>query len=494
MPRVAQFLWLTLFAVLAAQAAAMPEVNYWPVFVDKRDEGVPFANWEAFGPLVFQKESEETEIWGIRPVFTAFHDRERDTYSRHFLYPVLNLREWPYGSSWDILTLIRYQSFSPDGGIGDRIFQFFPFVFWGKKTDPDDSWFGLFPIYGETRNFLTYNEIHWILFPLYARLVRDDTTTYAAPWPFVRFVRGPETRGFHLWPFYGKVERENYSSHVYWLWPLGYKVRRELWKEQPFEASGFLPFYASSRSDRAVSRTVLWPFFGYTASTNPQYFEKRYFWPFFVQRSGGSYINRWAPFYSRSVRSAVDLRWILWPFHRRAIWEEHGLLNERTQFLYFLYWSQVQSSVAQPELDPAIKQHVWPFYSYWDNGAGRKQLQALSPFEVFFPFNDVVRETWSPLFALYRFEAEENVGSRHAFLFNFITATSREEKQRFEFHVGPVFSYRRAAESKQWEILKGLVSFTRDSEGRSFGAFWFNRPKAPSSQIEAQRSGEESDE
>jgi hypothetical protein len=484
-------LLLLLSGLWAPQAAAL-EVNYGPLFTGQRDETGQIQSWQMFGPLLFSESRPTEEVSGLRPLWVGFEERDRPAGSFHFLYPLLNIRHRPYGSSWDLLTVLRFQSFEPEGAEPSRSLHLFPFFFWGQDPDPDLSYLGIFPIVGHARNVLFYERATWFLFPLAARLERGGVTTYAMPWPFIRLVRGPETSGFHLWPLYGQVETENVSRHRYWLWPLGYRVERQLWKEEPFEAFGFLPFYAASRSDRAVSQTFVWPFFGYTASQTPQYHETRYFWPLLVQRRGESYINRWAPIYTRSIRLGQDTRWILWPLHRHSSWEERELLTERTQFLYFLYWSQRQSSLASPELAPAIKQHVWPFYSYWDNGAGRRQFQALSPFEVFLPFNDVVRAKYSPLFAIYRIDVEEDVRARHSFLFNLITTRSEVVDESFQVHIGPLFSYERDSEVRTWEILKGLVSYSRRHEGRSFGLLWWNRPGRddPEPETEAEPNSE----
>lgn len=468
-------LLLLLSGLWTPQAAAW-EVNYGPIFTGQRDDAGDFQSWQMFGPLLFSESRPTEDVSGVRPLWVVFEDRDREAGSFHLLYPLLNIRHRPYGSSWDLLTILRFQSFAPEEAEPSRSFHAFPFFFWGQDPDPERSYLGIFPLVGTARNVLFYDRTTWFLFPLAARLESGDVTTYALPWPFIRLVRGPQTRGFHLWPLYGQVEEENAFRHRYWLWPLGYRVERELWKEEPFEAVGFLPFYAASRSDRAVSRTFIWPFFGYTTSQAPPYQENRYLWPLLVQRRGESYINRWAPVYTRSIRAGQDTRWILWPLHRQSSWEERELLTERTQFLYFLYWSQRQASIAHPELAPAIKQHVWPFYSYWDNGAGRRQFQALSPLEVFFPFNPVVRAKYSALVAFYRIDIEEDVRSRHSFLFNLITTRNEVEEAHFQLNVGPLFSYERDPTTREWEILKGLVSYSHRAAGRSLGLLWWNRP------------------
>jgi hypothetical protein len=148
----------------------------------------------------------------------------------------------------------------------------------------------------------------------------------------------------------------------------------------------------------------VWPFFGYTHRTEPvRYDEMRYLWPLFVQGRGDDrYIDRWGPFYTHSRIKGYDKTWVLWPLFRRGIWDDDRLTQEKTQILYFVYWSQEQWRRGHPKDAPAYKRHLWPLFSAWDNGAGRSQFQLFSPFDVFFPNNDIVRRLYTPLFAIYR--------------------------------------------------------------------------------------------
>jgi hypothetical protein len=471
------YLFLFLLVLIMPVSVSAQEANYWPFFVGKREAPEKeFHQWQGLGPVLFEKEAADHDIRGIRPFFIRFDDKFRDRRSRHILYPLFNHREDPQGVRWDILTWIRGDTFAPEGKEATTRFHLFPFLFLQRSPDPEKNYFGLFPIAGEVHNLLLYDRISWLAFPFSIRLERGDVTTVGRPWPFIRFVEGAETQGFHFWPFYGQVERAGDFSRRYYLWPLGYSVQRDLHKEQPFEARGFIPFYTTSRSENAVSETFFWPFFGYTTSFSPQYDEVRYFWPLFVQRRGEHhYINRWAPIYTHSVRRGVEKQWVLWPLFRRERWIERELLHQKAQVLYFVYWSLAQSRPEQPGGTRASKRHLWPLFSWWDNGAGRRQAQILSLFEVFFPYNEIIRENWSPLFALYRYDQQPEQ-TRHAFLFDFITWTHGEEEARL--NIGPLASYERTEKGRRFELLKGLLTVGAHTEGkRPFRLFWLPRAK-----------------
>jgi hypothetical protein len=142
----------------------------------------------------------------------------------------------------------------------------------------------------------------------------------------------------------------------------------------------------------------------------------------------------------------------------------------------FLYWSLEQRSLTNPAAAPARKTHLWPLLTAWDNGAGREQVQVLSPFEVLFQQNTKIRNLWTPLFALYQYDRQPNATVRHAFLWNAITFRSSPDSK--EFHLGPLFDVKRDPERKRWSIGCGLFGFQR-AAGGSWRPFLFDfRPKA----------------
>jgi hypothetical protein len=144
----------------------------------------------------------------------------------------------------------------------------------------------------------------------------------------------------------------------------------------------------------------------------------------------------------------------------------------RSQLLYFFYWSQRERSIAHPTLAPAEKTHVWPLLSYWDNGAGQRQCQVLSPFEVFFPTSEPMREAYSPLFALLRYEQPAPGDARWSLLWDAITW--RHTPSRQEFHLGPLLSVDRSPRGSRIALAGGLFGFKRGPAGHAWKPFLFD--------------------
>ena len=242
---------------------------------------------------------------------------------------------------------------------------------------------------------------------------------------------------------------------------------------------GFLPFYTRDTGPGYISENYAWPFFGYTHRTLPDHYnERRYFWPFLVQGHGDNrFVNRWAPFYTHSVIKGTDKTWYAWPLIRAERWQSDGIAHEKSQFFYFLYWSLTQRSLTNPAAAPASKTHIWPLFSAWDNGAGHRQLQVLSPLEIFFQNNRPVRELYSPLFAIYRFEARGPAEAHWSLFWNAVSW--HRAPARREFHLGPLVSVRSNGATRRVALGAGLLGWRRETASGGWKFFLFDFSRQP---------------
>lgn len=415
---------------------------------------------DRLGPLITDTFSQEPQISTLRPLWISFRWKERKYF--HLLYPLFSYERDPSKLHWDLLNLIKFDHQRYKDGHFERQFSFFPFYFSKQSSGPDQSYKGLFPLYGDIRDFFSYNRVSWVLFPFYSKWERQDEITWATPWPFMKIRSGGGSRGLQLWPLLGRMQHPGHYDHRFFLWPFIYRHIDHQRREQPTKKLGILPFYASESGEGVESRTWLWPFFGYTRKEAPRYEEKRFLWPLWIKvRGEGETLDHWLPFFSRKQLGRDTFkRWWVWPFLKKERYLEKGLEVHKSQFLYFLYWSMEQRA---PTFS-AQKTHLWPFISFWDNGRGRRQFQFLSPLELFFPQDDVIRELYSSLFGLYRFEQKAPGHYDHNFLFKSITYEKKEEDYRFT--IGPLLT----VEPGSFEFLQGLLG--RDSNDKTFQLFW----------------------
>ncbi len=482
-------------AILAwpGNAAASPapvehEQNAWPFVVRQTDGAGQVASWNAAGPFAFRQPAPDGGTFtGFRPFWLQRHDAAGDFRAAYFLYPLFSYTAYADTYKWSLFEIVRRWDRRAGADAPQSIFdqrgefEVFPFWFSRQSGDPEMSYRGLFPIYGTVKNKLGFERLSWTLFPLYVENEKQGAVTTSTPWPIVRVTRGA-AQGWSVWPLYHHVSRPGVSDQTHVLWPFGYSVWRFPAADAPAGTPprhdlGILPFYARRTGPGYVNQDFAWPFFGYTDQTEPtRYHETRYFWPLLVQGRGEDrFVNRWGPFYTRSIAKGYDKTWYAWPLVRRARWTEEGLLRTKTQLLYFLYYRQRQESIARPQAPAAELEHVWPLWSTWDNGAGRRQWQFLSPLAVFFPQNEKIRQLWNPLFALARHDQRAPGETRTSLLWDAITWERSPADDRREFHLGPLFSSVSAAGSRQVAIGRGLLRFERPATG-GWKLFWFDFP------------------
>jgi hypothetical protein len=441
------------------------ERNNWPIAVTQELSDGAVASAEYVGPLFFKKNIPgEPYQAGFRPVYLI--SRVDNVESSYLLYPFFTWRSEEGYHSFSFFQLVNESRQTDTGKQPVRAFDVWPFYFSRDTGQPETSYQALFPIGGTIKQRLGFDRIHFVLFPLYAQVELKGSHTTHAPWPFLRFIGGAGDHGFEFWPLFGHRGRAGDYDSRFYLWPLIYKSTKNLSEPQPDVKLGVLPFYARATAPGYIDETYVWPFFGYAHRTQPvKYDEKRYLWPFLVQGRGDvSYVNRWAPVYTHSVIKGYDKTWFAWPVFRHARWEDGGIAQEQNQVLFFLYWSLTQRSSTNPQAAPAHKTHLWPLFSSWNNGAGLRQVQVFSPLEVFFPTNEPIRQLYSPLFALYRYDQRAPGDARHSVLFSLLSW--RKSPAEKEFHLGPLFSTRSTPVRSRVALGNGLLAWQREPGNR----------------------------
>jgi hypothetical protein len=455
-----RFIIRPLFAVLLIAAVhGRAEENIWPFYLKQQQSGDRGKSEQFLGPIFFAKGTAAGEVQGFRPFFMV--EKEGDKQSGTFLYPVFSWYNEPAYHDSSFLLLINRRHYD-DGSQGQSAhFDLWPFYSSHETGDPATSYHALFPIVGTVKQRFRKDRMSWVLFPLYFDTEEKGMEITTMPWPFFAYIRGAGHHGFEFWPVYGQRWRTGDYDKRFFLWPFFYKFDRDLSTEQPTYSIGALPFYTRDSGPGSLNVTFAWPLFGFTRQTRPvRYNEQRYLWPFLVQGQGEERnINRWAPLYTHSVIKGYDKTWVLWPLFRHGTWEDTGIAEERNQFFYFLYFSQTQRSLTNPAAAPANKTHVWPLFSYWDNGAGRRQVQFISPLEVFFPNNDTMRQLYNPLFAVYTYDRQGAAASRHCLLWGALTY--RRSATDREFHLGPLLSVHTAEASKRVAFVGGVFGWQR---------------------------------
>jgi hypothetical protein len=195
---------LGLLAMLVAGSCAAPdsEIHLAPLF--SRHTAPQYQHAEGVGGILRYRREADTEEWALSPVVwrrknghgdidASFlgglgiyeHDPDRErSYSR--LFPL-----------WSYRTEIR-----PDGIRDTDWAALLYLVAGGSSSDDLENYFWFFPFFGTGRDFWTYDEFRFFLFPLYLENHKEERDSYHWLWPFFGRAEGSE-KGWHFWPFYG---------------------------------------------------------------------------------------------------------------------------------------------------------------------------------------------------------------------------------------------------------------------------------------------------
>ena len=411
-------------------------------------------------PFLEKKVSEDKELFWFRPFIARY-------YYSYFLYPLGREHRRKDHFYWSTLFgLFNYESY-----ISNKVYReglFFPFYFFKKGFGKDMDYAAVWPLGGTVKNFLGKDQADWFMWPLWVKTQNKGAINYWFPWPFLNKRTG-QASGFGFWPLGGHFYQKNVYDERYMLWPLIYHHKQF---NKDALKKGFLPFYAYEVSPNVKDISIIWPIWGRRWEKAPKYEEYRILWPLWVQGRGEvRNVKRWAPFYSYSENKCLKRRktWFVWPFIKQTNWEEHGVDIQQEQFLYFVFWHQEQRNHKNQKF-LASKTHFWPLYSYWDNGQGHRQLQMLSPFEVFFPDNKMVRDIYTPLFSFYRYD--ENCGTiKQSFFFNWFNE-ERTPNNDVTLHCGFLLDYKNTQKEKCFSIFKGLLEYKKINDEKSFKIFW----------------------
>ncbi len=454
--------WLMALLCLAAPTfSPAADENLWPVSVTRETAAGAVSRTDAAGPLLFDYTQPDRCEWGLRPLFLHRTYTASDRTQDYFLFPIFYRTSQGADTRWSFFSLINsdLRAATTDEPADWRGFDVWPFYFSRSTGKPETSYRALFPLQGTIKHRFGDDRIDFTLFPLYSRWQKGERTETDLVWPFYREIEGGGEEGWALWPLYGERQKtgDKPSRSRFVLWPFWLERDRAVDGGNDTLRASF-PFFSTRRAPGLRDDSIL--FFGTTHQTAPvAYDETRYLWPLWLQGHGadGRIKNRWAPFYTHAVKpSGDDKTWVLWPCFRQENWTDSGLAQTKTQFLYFLYWDLEQRDPLRPAAPHAHKTHLWPLFSSWDNGAGRRQVQALSPFEVFYQHDNEVRLLWSPLFALYRFDRRSPESVRTGFLFDCVTY--RREAATWDIDLGPLCRLSRDAGHTRFALLPALFA------------------------------------
>ncbi len=417
----------------------------------------------ALGPVVETVRAPDgSRLTAVRPFFARETDAASGWEHTDWLWPVGESKRLEGGAlSWRLLTAYGRQP-DPDDPHGRWRLWVLPLYFQGRDAQ-GRGYLAVFPVGGRVRDFLTYDEAVFALWPLWSRTRRGATTTHHALWPVVSWTDGPGIRRARVFPLYGVGHYRQWASHRFVLWPLWSEAR---YHQPPPGGYGFLafPLYGRVRRGEERSDSVLPPFF--RLSRSPTQTEVTAPWPIVRIRRGDLHETTVWPLFGHRRREGIAEDSLLWFFFQRERIDRGAVEVERWRAVPVL---TVETHHARDDARPPVREvRVWPLLSYRRRGeAQRFRLLELWPARGARP----VERSWAPFWTLLDVRAEGDARETELLWGLYRRRVRAPGQQRTSLF--PLIEWDRCGpEERGWQVLKGLAGYRREGADRRLRLFY----------------------
>lgn len=384
-------------ALLLACAAAgscswLPsEFNLSPVYRQRLAQDGTVLEVDFLWPIFhYERTPEGGDDFRIRPIFRRITEPEQRDFlglsavEHQFLWPLGRARRDEQQSTGRLFPLWWYRDREDD--IGQREsdwYILFPFFWGGSREDQGENYFGFFPFFADLPDFIAYERLTFVLWPLYTRTERWGRVGHVFLWPLIGFGSGPDGYRWHrflpFWSWIDQVDRRYRSI----LWPFIAWGTENLDTDDPIDRWWFWPLIGHQWSRKVTAWTFLFPFFQYIEIEGRR-LKLDILWPLFRYEKD---TNEFLPLYqwwifpliAHTVTDRQDAWVWLWPLiWSRRYWDPEDV--EKQTFVVPFYWS------IDREADDGGKASflkVWPLFhtesSRPANGDDTGEWSLLSP-------------------------------------------------------------------------------------------------------------------
>lgn len=376
-------------------------LNLWPFIVYKKDKEQNQEYLELFGPFVYKYHTHEEKGLSLRP-FVSFVETPEEK-KAFFLSPLGMYREDNETTTFKLVPLVKKRGEKENSeGFSEKHFDLFPF-FWGR-TSKNETYWGVFPLYGRLKERFGRDEIQFFLWPLYSRVTYEEYVATNILWPFIRFTsartqeNSQRYSGFKIWPLYGHF-REGDEERRFFLWPFYIKQSYRDEYNSTDDKLFIFPFYVREQTDLYERKIYLWPFIQVVTAQDPFYRQIDAPWPFYRKISGENIEGlRIFPFYGYTKRTSSLEYFILWPFYFYSEYKDESSQSILEKQHRFLLLSKYLTEFNNDTL--TLKElRIWPlFYKYknYESQILIYHFPALIPI-----INEGIERNYSPLLKLY---------------------------------------------------------------------------------------------
>lgn len=439
----------------------------------RTDWGPFYARWrdvngndrqKALGPVVERLETPKGwELEAVRPLWASWNHEGDALRRRDILWPVgtqtrrLDQSSWrfllAYGTDWDVT----------DPGSRYR-FWVLPFYFQGRDAR-GESYLGVFPFGGSVHEMFFWDELDFVLFPLFLRSRMKETEAVSVLWPVFSRTEGPGLERGRVFPFYGYSEREGFGRKEFVLWPFWTSVRYD---RRGMQGAGWILFPVTGhlKTGDQESWWVLPPLFRVHRGAE----QTRVFgpWPFVQMEQGETDKFYVWPLYGRKTIGETRKDFFLWPLGSHET-QRGPFVTKKKTFFVPVYQSFREADAETGETVSSYRK-VWPLFSHSYRREGPARRTVFPDLNLFRA--GPVERNWAPFWHLYR---REQVGAAvdTEVLWGFYRSIKRPEfRYRSLF---PLVDVRREEGDREVNLLKGLLGWGRKDGKRQVRLLYFLR-------------------
>ena len=400
---------------------------------------------EWFGPFFYRELSDSTYTVGVPPLFSYYNDDDVKRRGFDFLYPVIGYREYDNEYRFNIFQIFSFSGGSTgDDGHAKRT-TIFPFYFQQRSTVPEENYLAIVPFYGTLKNRLFYEEVHFVMFPIYSQTKKKGAVTDNYLVPIFHIRHGMGLKGWQVFPLYGHEVKTPFSftnkydelefspghEKRFILWPLYLESTTGIGSTNQLFQRAILPFFSYQESELRHSITAPWPIgLTLTRDEEKKYNEIGFPWPLFViARGEGKNITRFWPIYGTASNPYKQSDFYLWPIYKynKLITDSEDI--ERVRIALFLYSDSVTTK--KDNTNTSRRTSLWPLFHHYIDADGKQKLTSPALLEPIFPSNKPIERNYSPLWGLCREEKNLKDGKYSKSLFwNLLREDTTKEKHK----------------------------------------------------------------
>ncbi|MCC6274220.1 MAG: hypothetical protein IT569_00020, partial [Leptospiraceae bacterium] len=243
-----------LFCFLLFTSTGISAKNPKQIYGDSKSE-----YWQFWFLYESEKRAGQTETI-IRPFFSSYYERQSDHKYQTVLYPLFYREKTNHWEKWSFLFIFsKDTAIHPDTG-EDTDFILSPFLQWGKGETDRERYLAFFPFFGSIRSKITWSEINFFLFPLYANWQYKEFKAHAIIWPLILFGSSETRHEYRFLPFFSIKEHIGKYRHFSVLWPFIQWGNDFMDKKEPTSYAFFWPLFNFKKSEYGNMRSYsfLW--------------------------------------------------------------------------------------------------------------------------------------------------------------------------------------------------------------------------------------------